>query len=652
MTENKEELQVQVPQLIHQDIVNIITNYSETTILNLDLVRTFIQDITLLKAYDVQYIHNQELDEVIALIYDEFNDKNSVAVISFLIGLDFLLGKEENLNQAIYINLSLKIPVQNFLQAFSIFEVLNQSILDLYKDLMKYIFNDKFLDLSEEFQIDILLKIWYHCFQLYHDDNASRLAYNHLKMIFDMAVKKEKTEVAFWLYYFPMNYYNGATISNINEANENFKLEVEKPLEKYIKDVIIPKYNIQPFISNDNEKKEKKKVVFVYPRIKKHSTVNVLYTMMNAIMKSGQEEYEFILYDLFTPELGGSEIDMIYKFQDIGVKYVNLHEEVFGNIEPAYSLLEKCLRIREYLIKENIDIFIGLHTRIEYIFLFTTRVAKEQIYWYHASNEVYDIEGIDKRISHCGSEENSKYDFKHFKIPLDLDRYSVDIEQNEVQKVRELFPKNSFILGTIGRLIKIDSYEYLQVVAKIMKDNPNTIFLACGGGDQESIRKKVELLGIEKRFYFTGHIDPHLYGEVIDLWLESFPLRNGESLIEYYMKDKAFVCLSPIDSDIYIEEKKQFISKEEYVVLIDDLIQELKRVDGFDIKTFIKSSYYDNKPTLAYRTAYDIGMYIDNANKIIRDKELYNNFCLSISALNKYNVLLSYKKQNFFECLK
>ena len=38
------------------------------------------------------------------------------------------------------------------------------------------------------------------------------------------------------------------------------------------------------------------------------------------------------------------------------------------------------------------------------------------------------------------------------------------------------------------------------------------------------------------RFYFPGYVDSSLYGHIIDLWLDSFPLEQGESRIEYVAK--------------------------------------------------------------------------------------------------------------------
>ena len=69
-----------------------------------------------------------------------------------------------------------------------------------------------------------------------------------------------------------------------------------------------------------------------------------------------------------------------------------------------------------------------------------------------------------------------------------------------------------------------------------MKQNPHTIYLACGSGDKTPIMKKVKKFDIQDRFYFTGHIDPHSYGYIIDLYLNTFPFASGEATTEFAIK--------------------------------------------------------------------------------------------------------------------
>lgn len=574
MTENKDELQNQVSQLIHQDIVNIVTQYSNNSNLNLDSILTIIQDVNLLNVHKVEYTHNRELDEIINILKSELKEKNA-ANISLLTVFDYLLKKEENLKKALYVNLFSKVHQEDFMDAFSIFAVLNPTVKDLFSDFMTYIFDDVFLDLTEERQIDYIYKAWNFSQHLFHDNDASVFAYEQLKVLFDKAIEQEKTEVAFWLYYTPLHYFNSGTDNVIEKVNEKFNIEIEKPLEAYIQNFLVPKYKVKPNKKSINKTK-KIKVAFVMQRIIKHSTVNVFYSLVKSLMENPSKEYEFIIYDLSFAESGGSNLSYVEEFRSLGIKYINLHTRIFKNISPIYPLLEKCLKTREILIKDDIDILIGLHTRVEYIFLYTTRTCPSQIYWYHNSNAEYNVQGIDKRIAH-GSIANGNFEFDEFNLPTvyDTSKFSIDKKEiKEIKKIKSKFPSHCFILGSIGRLIKIDNNEYLETVASIMHQNPNTIYLACGDGDVDSIKDKINRLNISDRFYFTGYIDSHKYSEVIDMFLSPFPYGGGEALQEYRNKSKLYVAmhsmswfenLNTIDFQMaYAENNKTILKKSLY----------------------------------------------------------------------------------------
>lgn len=91
------------------------------------------------------------------------------------------------------------------------------------------------------------------------------------------------------------------------------------------------------------------------------------------------------------------------------------------------------------------------------------------------------------------------------------------------------------MLGSIGRIMKL-SDEYLEAVVDILKQHPDAVYLACGTGPIDEKRQKVKELGIADRFIFAGWVDSHIYGHVIDIYLNTFPLSGGESVAEFMAK--------------------------------------------------------------------------------------------------------------------
>lgn len=620
MTENKEEIQVQVSQLIHQNIVNIATDFSKEDKLDIKLIITFVQDINLLSIYDVKYIHNDELNEIIDILSEKSQNSILSSSNALIVCFDYLLGKQSNFKQAIIVNLFLKVSRDIFIDSFNIFNVLASSVKELYGYFIKYIFNEKFLTLDTNIQIDILYKAWVFSQQLFHDNEASQYAYNELKELFYLAIKQDKEEVVFWLYYTPLHYFHSATQSDLQNANIKLKEEIEDPLEEYITKIIVPKYSIKPNLVKA-KKENKIKVAFVMQRIVKHSTVFVLFDLLKDLIKNENREYEFILYDLNFPENGGSNQGYVNEFKALGIEYIDLHKKIFGNMSPLYSLVEKCIKTREILIEDEIDILVGLHTRVEYMFLYVTRTAAKQYYWFHNSNHAYDVKGIDKRITHSGQPPKSKYNMETFTIYSDyskmesksFDKLSLDIKSN--------FTNDMVILGSIGRLIKVDSESYINVVVEIMKENPNTIYLACGIGDKSNILKIIEDNKLENRFFFPGFIDTRLYCRVIDIYLDTFPEMGGESVNEFAsLADKSIITL---DYEV-IDEKSRL---ENYIrrtnIAISNSFLSLEKKQGI-------IDNITNKYSLSKKVVLGI---VGNLDKVLKKQFIEHLAYL----MNKYN---------------
>ena len=446
----------------------------------------------------------------------------------------------------------------------------------------KILFKDDFFDLDIIQQKKNIYKFFYatnYAFDFFEDYKEM---YYILQPLYLEAMKREQDELVMYLYY-PLQFsFNG--VAQTQEEHRYFNDEVERPLESYVKNTLIDKYKLKPNKKKINSNQNKIKVALLVHRILDLSVNHVMMSLLEAIKKNPDKQYEFIVYDMNVMELMGSEDYKVDELKQLGFKYVDLHNRFLDNNYAFYSIMEKALKVRKLLIKDKIDILIGYHNRAEYNFLFTSRTAPRQIYWSHGNDE-YDLDSIDTKISHFNTTDER---YKHFDIPSDLDKHNPDIDMQEVSKIKDSYPKDSFILGTIGRLIKLDSDEYLQTVASIMNENQNTIYLACGGGDNSEVKRKVEALGLSDRFYFTGQIDAHLYAHVIDLWLTPFPFGGGEALEEYRGKGKPYVVIydnkhnvisnqepiNPINKQAYSYLEIPFaLDKEAYISISSELIK-------------------------------------------------------------------------------
>jgi len=194
--------------------------------------------------------------------------------------------------------------------------------------------------------------------------------------------------------------------------------------------------------------------------------------------------------------------------------------------------LSKALYVRDRIISDGVDILISPNNGYDISdFLITNRSAPKQVFWSHGNFE-YDINGIDKKMTHISiGSENGFNVFSHSSVTLLGDMEKAFLLQ-EAEKIRYRIGKDKVILGTIGRLIKIDNEEFLDTLEKILKSCKNTVYLACGGGNVASIMEKIKARGIEDRVYFEGFVDTKIYSFVLDIFLDTFPLLQGESAKE------------------------------------------------------------------------------------------------------------------------
>ncbi|MFA5216565.1 hypothetical protein [Sulfuricurvum sp.] len=349
-----------------------------------------------------------------------------------------------------------------------------------------------------------------------------------------------------------------------------------------------------------SEQKNKKKIAIIRDRLVNNSPHMVEYSLVKMLM----EESEFTdRYDLYIYSVGYIEKELdnekiISAYQQLGVTVKVIPNEWYAK-GYYYNHLEKAMLIRNDIIQEGIDIMIGTVSNNNIIdFLFATRSAVHQIYWSHGNFE-YDLPNIDYKITHYVVPKEKSLEYHSFLISQAKEFYNPVIDPDSVKKERALYPADALVLGTIGRLVKMNSDDYLETIADIMHKNVHTIYLACGSGDSDTLKQKVKILGLEDRFYFPGFVDPHLYGHIIDLYLDTFPLPSGESLAEYAGKGKPYVLMMNYDAltenlqilhDEFIElhgKARPFaFSKKDYIDVVNHLLsnsEALKKVTNYII---------------------------------------------------------------------
>ncbi|MDE7217848.1 MAG: hypothetical protein K2N20_07150, partial [Helicobacter sp.] len=297
------------------------------------------------------------------------------------------------------------------------------------------------------------------------------------------------------------------------------------------------------------QSKGKKIVGFLRDRIVQNSPGKVEYSLLKALQQSPEirQQYEFKIYLMGFVEKSSNDEEFVRDIKELDVEVVDVISAINNDTAvkmPYYaSHLRRALAVRNKIIADGVDILISTNNGYGISdLILCARSAPLQIFYSHG-NGVYDLAAIDKRISHF-QPEGGLFTFEQIIVPMDIDRfYNPPVTQEALFAEGSRYPKDKIVLGVIGRLVKVDCEEYLATIADVMHQNPETIFIAAGMGNTHSVREKVRKLGIpDERFYMPGHIDPHLYGHLIDIFCNTFPLVQGESLSEFAHKGR--VCIS------------------------------------------------------------------------------------------------------------
>lgn len=331
------------------------------------------------------------------------------------------------------------------------------------------------------------------------------------------------------------------------------------------------------------------RIALLKDRIVKNSVFIVEYSLISELKNNPDfnDKYDFIIYTMNYIEKSQDDPECIKMFHEIGVTVVNPVQRY--QIDGFYNNhLDKAMTLRNTILQDSIDILIAGTNNFDILdFLLVNRSAPRQLFWAHGNFE-YDVPNIDGRITHIGADrQQSNFDFKRFSITTSSDFLNPEEEayKEEAEAVKKQYPENTIFLGSIGRLIKIDNDEYLNCVKQILDQNPNTVYLACGVGNDETIKTKVTELGMEERFIFIGWINPHIYGYVLDIYLNTFPEPSGESLNEYLSKSKYQFAVS-------FTGKLNKKNLNDYINSANDWIRVLEVIGK---KAWIEKFYVDEK---------------------------------------------------------
>lgn len=370
-------------------------------------------------------------------------------------------------------------------------------------------------------------------------------------------------------------------------------------------------------------------------RLVENSPFKVEYSLIKNLLASPEftQHYEIKIYCMSLLEKSENNPETIAKIAALGIETIDIGL-AFNRAEFYNSHLQKALALREIMLKDEVAMLISPNNGYGISdFLLASRCAQIQAFWSHG-NYVYDVAGIDARLTHiCNNQKHITHrGFSFYGIPVQMDRsfYNPKVPQELIANTRACYVDSSakqplYLFGVIGRLVKIDSLPYLEAVCALLERHSNWRFLACGLGNEGEIKQKISQINPQllPRFFFSGYVDSAVYGHILDFWVDSFPMEQGESRIEYVAKGRGlslrYYTMSAKELESTLGE--QLASTQETIEMI---IDECKSTKNSDTKAEQLES------TIELARALDSGLFSDFASY----RELALGFARETSAFS------------------
>lgn len=411
------------------------------------------------------------------------------------------------------------------------------------------------------------------------------------------------------------------------------------------------------FLSTSPTKGKKKILGFLRDRLVKNSPYKVEYSFLKRLMGNEffKQNYEVKIYLMSLIEKGFNDEEVVQSYRELGIEILDAslvetnssQKNFYEDLMYGSSHLKKALFLIQKMSLHGVDILISPNNGYGISdFVLAQRVARKQIFWSHG-NFVYDVDFLDARVTHiCFNQESINhqgYEFLGIPIAMHPFFYNPKVVEDEVIRIKHKYP-GGVVLGVIGRLVKMDSLEYLRAVTQIMHAildaKQECIFLACGVGNVDEIKNKIQKIdaNLLDRFYFPGFVDSGLYGHVIDLWLDTFPMQQGESRTEFSYKNKLWILLSHESREARFQRLYGYFSEHE------DVFRKMAEKFGVDFKD-LEDFYLKDESLVAFSQEDYIQKAISLAQDPCNQRIVYFN---SILRLIHESIKNTQAEKNFF----
>lgn len=270
-----------------------------------------------------------------------------------------------------------------------------------------------------------------------------------------------------------------------------------------------------------------------------HNVSGLAHVQMVLSLIEGHAQLPTPRFEPFVFCLTGQHAEL-ERFRRAGAKVEVLFEASFRpGIRSALAIL------RQRIAQAGIDELVWVSLVVLMPFALAMRLAPAQAWWamkYHS----LELPEIDGYLTGGGLEGGTKSIGGRTWLagPVASAEWTAPGKAEEAGAIRGTLGAYRIVYGCFGREEKLDSDEFLDAVARVLKAVPDAAFVWTGRTRHPPIQRRLEAAGVAERCHYIGWVDTKLYAQVIDVFLDSFPFPCGFTLYEAMAAGKPVVLFA------------------------------------------------------------------------------------------------------------
>jgi hypothetical protein len=268
------------------------------------------------------------------------------------------------------------------------------------------------------------------------------------------------------------------------------------------------------------EKAETPAIAFFVHAASTLAHVQILYMALEAIQAQASKNF---IPKVFV--LSGFSEEMKQWFDSIGVE-IQFIEKI--NPQSRHSVIDQLVWLRRHLEKERIDFLVWTCLPIFLSFVAGFKLAHRQV-WFSIKFHPRSIHEMDGYIAlhHVFSRKTELMQREWRTVPAGSKNLFDPSLLEQAQVVRQKFSEFDVIFGTLAREETMATPAFLKMIIKILRENPKAIWLYTGRKNSPVISGHMVQAGLLNQVKFIGWVDTRLYAQVIDIYVDCWPLGSG-----------------------------------------------------------------------------------------------------------------------------